>query len=846
MRLWKPTAVSTGFLSLALLAGGPAAADDKTETPKRPAGTLKAQLQQRAQAQQPTGSSSSGGAAANKAPTPATGSVRSQVQQQVQARKPTPQPTQPAAGSGSSTPTPGAFQNRLQNRGGNTPGGGSAPSPTVTPRSQIVTPKQTLPNNSGSPAGTLRDRLPNLGTRNPATQNPATQNPSSAPATTRPGQTFNPGQNLNRGQNLQSDPAGSSFRQRLQQQTDGLRQQQQQQQQGSKVGTGAGQDALRQRIETLKPQTGNLPGGNAEQARDRLKAAQEQLQNRPQGGALQNLPQGQGNLQNRLPNLGDRQPNLGDRQPNLGNRLPNPGDRQPNLQNRLPNLGDGQPKVGDRLPNVGDRQPNLGNRLPNAGDRPNLGNRLEDGFRPRVDPSRLTGERTVPLTIDKNGLLGNLKGNPQLRDQFQLGRDRIRTPEELQQRFDRLQNVPELQAQLRQSNLRVTDLSGAFQTRARRNDFTQITQTNIGRQLNLNQQFNLAIHGDVARQMNLNQQLIRGGGWARRSVVGPVWGGYTRSAFSVWYPGPGFYPPYIWMPVWSPWVAWTYWDYCLPIYDPRPFWCRPIFYDPCPPIVYYTYPVWQPLPVVSSGTWVDIPSAIVDQGFDLQLLAVRFVDPGHPEEKIGPRFRVWVRNNSPSAIGAPFNVTLVAANGVELAGELPQAGVTVPEMDADTIVPIDIRLPFDANRMNVLASGQRTPFTHLHILVDSHRDVMELDESNNGAIVARQDILPVDPAAFSTDVTAAAPESLVSLAGEGFGPEPGQLLVVVDGQHVQAEIFGWYDLGVQFKLPAINVSGPTPIDLLVVRGDGAASNPVTMSLAPQQLLGEAPPPAPAP
>ncbi|HUQ70509.1 MAG TPA: hypothetical protein VM165_13340, partial [Planctomycetaceae bacterium] len=332
------------------------------------------------------------------------------------------------------------------------------------------------------------------------------------------------------------------------------------------------------------------------------------------------------------------------------------------------------------------------------------------------------------------------------------------------------------------------------------------------------------------------------------SYLGPVYGGYTRSAYSSWYTGPGFYPPYAWTPIWSPWVSWTYWDHCLPIYDPRPFWNRPIYwYDPCPPIVYYDYPVWQPLPVVTSGTWVDVPPAIVDTGFDLQLLAVRFVDPGYKEENDGTRLRVWVRNNSRAAIGAPFNVTIVAANGTELAGDLPQAGVTVPSMDADEVVPIDLRLPYEANRMNILENGQRTPFTHLHILVDSHRDLQENDEANNGAVIARTDILPVDPAAFSTDVTAAAPGQLVSLAGEGFGPEPGELLVIVGGKPVQAEIYGWYDLGVNFKLPNVDVNDATPVEILVVRGDGAASNPVTISLTPEQLLGQAPlPPVPAP
>lgn len=763
MPLWKFSAVSTGFLSWALLTGVPAVAADKDkdkDSSKKPAASqVQSQIQQRIQSRQSTNPSSSQGSSSSSSSqsgqsrstrgsssSDGNSPARGQLQQQLQQRL---QQSQPQGNSSSSGQPSGALRN-LPNRGGqSTTDSKSSKSLQQPPGNQQL----TLPPGRSPSGGALRDRLPKQGNQNQGNL------PNAG------GQTFTPGQRFNPGQNLSNDPAEQQLRQRLQQQLDAARQQP-----GKKAGDAANQDALRQRIEALKPQTGNAPG-NADQIRDRLKNAP-------------NLPQGP----------------LQDRQPNLGNRLPNAGDR-------LPNIG------GDRTP--------------------------------RLDAGKITGKPTVPLKVDKNGLLSNLKNRPEFQDQIKLGRDRIRNPDDLKVQIDKFQKLPELQEQLKLSNLKVTDLSGAFQTRVRRNDFTQLAQTNIGKQINLNQQFNLAINGDVARQLNLNQALVAGGGWAKRSVLGPVHAGYTKAAFSWWYPGPGFYPAYCWTPVWSPWVAWTFWDYCLPIYDPRPFWCRPIFYDPCPPIVYYQYPVWQPLPVVVCGTWVDVPPAIVDQGFDLQLLAVRFVDPGHKDEQLGPRYRVWVRNNSRAAIGGPFNVTLVAANGTELAGELPQAGVTVPEMDADTVLPIDIRLPFDANRMNVLATGQPTPFTHLHVLVDSHRDLQENDEANNGAILPREDILPVDPAAFSTDVTAAAPGSLVSLAGEGFGPEPGQVIVTIDGQQAQAEIFGWYDLGVHFKLPNIPVSGATPIDLLVIRGDGAASNPVTMSLTPQQLLGEAPlPPAP--
>jgi hypothetical protein len=777
-----PRLLWIGLPVIALLVTGPAwAKDEKEKVEKEP--TRRQQLQQQ-QPQQQRGTSSNPG------------------QNQ-------PRTADPPRSLNQNKPSGGSLRNQPQQ---------NQPQPRSLP--------QQSGNSSNNPGqGTLRNNLQN---RSGAATN------DNKPPTTRGPQVLDPARGSNLGS--QNRDADQQIRDRLKKQAEDLQKQPGRNPAGNQPNPGVNRDALKERIESRKPPTEKQPGGNpsSDQARDRLKAAQDQLKNRPQTDQRDRLPN-QGNL-------GNRTPNLGDKLPNTGNRLPNVDDKRPNLNEKVPNLGDRRPNLNDKVPNVGDRRPSLNDKVPNVGG-PGVGGQGRD----RIDFGK-TGRPTTPIKIDKNGLFGNLKDNPELKDAFD--QRKLRDPKDLDRAFDKLQNVSGLQNQLKQSNLKLTDLSGAFQTKIAKNDLTlqKIGQTNIGKQININQQFNLAVHGDVARQLNLNQVVINNGGWANRSYIGPVYGGYTKAAYSAWYAGPGFYPSYCWMPVWSPWVSWTYWDHCLPIYDPRPFWCRPIYwYDPCPPIVVYNYPVWQPLPVVACGTWVDIPPAIVDTGFDVQLLAVRFVDPGHKEQNYGPKYRLWLRNNSRAAIGAPFNVTVVAANGTDLGGEFVQAGLTIPNMDEGAVVPVDIRLPYEANRMNLQTDGYRTPFTHLHVLVDSHRDLQENDEANNGAIIARQDILPVDPAAFSTDVTAAAPGSLVSLAGEGFGPEPGQLLVVVDGRPVQAEIYGWYDLGVNFKLPNIAVTDATPVEVLVVRGDGAASNPVTISVAPQQMLTEAPlPPVPTP
>lgn len=558
---------------------------------------------------------------------------------------------------------------------------------------------------------------------------------------------------------------------------------------------------------------------SATQIRERMQRQLEQQ--RQAGGKKPELPS---DLRDRINNT---RPNDG-----LNNKVGKPDDKP-----RVPNP-DLTPKLDDLRGRIETRKPELDGNAKSEADR--LRERFNDGLNNRPGNMQRPGGKVdgpvignrdgkAPIRIEKNGLIRDLDGLKPIVERGQRP-ERIRNPDDLQRTFDRLQNTQEVRNVLQNTNLKLNDFSGAFQTNLRRGNYANIARTDFGKKHDLDRQFNLFIKGDVTRQLNLNQQFVARGGWAKRPI-GPVYSKYTSAHFSAWYPGPAWYPSYCWTPIWSPWVSWSFWGHPSVIYDPRPFYCRPIYYyDPCPPIVYYDYPIWSPLPVVASGTWVDVPVVSVPSGYDVQLLAVRFVDPGHPEEQLGPRYRVWLRNNSLRPIQSPFNVTVVAANDDNLIAGLPQAGVTVPEMEVDAVVPVDIRLPFEANRMNQMSNGQRAPFTRLHVLVDSHAELPEADESNNGLAIARGEVLPVDPAAFSTDVTTANRGSLVSLAGEGFGPEPGQIVVLVGDREYPAEIHGWYDLGVNFQMPSLPMNGTQTAQVLVIRGDGAASNPVTMEV----------------
>lgn len=397
-----------------------------------------------------------------------------------------------------------------------------------------------------------------------------------------------------------------------------------------------------------------------------------------------------------------------------------------------------------------------------------------------------------------------------------------------------------------------------------------LTKGAVAKELRLDEQYRLSEKGDVARQLGLDKGLReakddirvhrrpkeghpaaalqeprpdlrdshddhRDGPHNRHRHFhhhGPVHADFANFCFHINYYGPGYYPDRCWYPHWSPWVAWSWHYRCQPIWDPRPVWCRPVLYVVAPAWSYWEVPVWTPLPVVACGTWVDVPPPLVNRQYDLQLLAVRFVDPGHPEENLGPRYRVWFRNNSNEPITRPFNVTLLASADDRLQAELPQAGARVTTIGAGDIQSVDIRLPADVNTMPFGNAGNRVPFNMLHVLVDANREINETTRNNNGVKIARADVLPVDPAAFEVQPKEAAVGSEVLLAGEGLGPEPGQVLIHLGGIEMQGEIVGWYDLGVRLSLPNLPLAGPAEAELIIIRGDGAAANPLKLTLTP--------------
>ena len=386
--------------------------------------------------------------------------------------------------------------------------------------------------------------------------------------------------------------------------------------------------------------------------------------------------------------------------------------------------------------------------------------------------------------------------------------------------------------------------SERFSERMKSGQLDVLIKTPMARQLRLGVQYKMAEEGDITRRLRLERGVPPGIPSAENphhiafhhgeQYHGYVTPEYLRDSFEFHYWGPSFFVGMSYYPRWSPWVDWSWHYHCHPIWDPRPLCCRPIYYEPCPAQwVYFEAPAWTPLPEARCGTWVDArPIAVAEGDYNLQLLAVRFVDPGHPEERLGPRYRVWFRNNSPLPITHPFNVVLLASGDGRLAPGLPQAGMRVAAIEAGDTQSVDLRLPDSVYTLSHDAAGRRSPYTTVHALVDAHHEIPESDRANNGATIPVTEVLPVDPAAFEVDPSTLSPDGEVLLAGEGLGPEAGRAFVELDGREYDGEVLGWYDLGAKVKMPNFAIQAVSVANIVLIRGDGAAANPIRITLVP--------------
>jgi len=352
-----------------------------------------------------------------------------------------------------------------------------------------------------------------------------------------------------------------------------------------------------------------------------------------------------------------------------------------------------------------------------------------------------------------------------------------------------------------------------------------LLDSKIAKELELKKQFELLLKGgDVANQLGLVDKLKKKGGWGNgpKGMLSPMFHKHCF-LFPHAHCFPHYYPHHCFCHNWCPWMSFCHhfhWGHCH--WQPH-IWCHPPHFHPCPIWTCWThYPIFYPLPHYPCGTWINVQPVNIVSGLDLQCLAIRYVDAGHPSQKLGPRYRMWVRNNSKQVIAKPFNVLMMAGDTAKPSAEYPYAGNKIEMIKAGETKIVDIRLP-------VLSKNQ----TKLHVLVDSHKDIAEANEENNGTVLDLSAVTPVDPVLFGSDEQSAQAGELLTIAGEGLGPMPGRVIVHAAGMEWEAEIEGWNDLGVRVKLPNLPLADVTPAEMIVVRGDGAAANPLSINLKPQ-------------
>jgi hypothetical protein len=119
---------------------------------------------------------------------------------------------------------------------------------------------------------------------------------------------------------------------------------------------------------------------------------------------------------------------------------------------------------------------------------------------------------------------------------------------------------------------------------------------------------------------------------------------------------------------------------------------------------------------------------------------VRQIDAGDVQQQLGPAYRVAFRNNSAVDINHAFSVGAMASTSRQLSKEFPMATVQVSGIKAGATMPVDIRLPLEAQRMGINYMGQNVPFAYLYVVVDSNNQINDSNRNNNSTFQGRLDI----------------------------------------------------------------------------------------------------------
>ena len=130
---------------------------------------------------------------------------------------------------------------------------------------------------------------------------------------------------------------------------------------------------------------------------------------------------------------------------------------------------------------------------------------------------------------------------------------------------------------------------------------------------------------------------------------------------------------------------------------------------------------------------------------DIELTDVRLVDAGSLERNVGPRYRLFYRNNG--NVEAPkFHASVAVDVGEKLTETAEIVTVEAVGLKPGRSQTVDVRLPVEVLKMAIDYQGRPAPFNALLALIDSDDDLKENNKENNILVFARDEIKSIQKA----------------------------------------------------------------------------------------------------
>jgi hypothetical protein len=157
-------------------------------------------------------------------------------------------------------------------------------------------------------------------------------------------------------------------------------------------------------------------------------------------------------------------------------------------------------------------------------------------------------------------------------------------------------------------------------------------------------------------------------------------------------------------------------------------------------------PVEAPAPAPASDPVAASPAAPAEAQakdvLDVELTDVRLVEEGSLERNVGPRYRLYYRNNG--NVEAPkFHVSVAVDVGLKLTEKAELVTVEAVGLKPGKTQTVDVRLPVEVLKMAIDYEGQPAPFNAFVALIDSDNDLAETNEEDNILVFSRDKIQSV-------------------------------------------------------------------------------------------------------